>query len=795
MRHWQTMPGISGDEFPHAVFDALDMGLILIGSDHRVVAWNAWVASAARIGAEEAIGKTLEELFPQAKMDQLKIAVAAALKFGTSNLLTHSLHPALLPLTTRAGHVLIHDVIVRPVGQNAAVHSLIQISDVTVAAERDRVLRARQNARYDAVVGSAPDVILTLDADDTIQLANPATVRLFGYTSQELIGRPAAILFKDHAAWNKIRLAVLSGDAVPQPVELIAVRKDSSPSYLEGSLSRWAIESRVFITAILRDVNERRAAEAKLRASEEQFRSMAQAVPNHVWTALPDGMLDWFNDRVYEYSGTKPGMLDGQGWSTIVYSDDLAAVTERWAAAVASGDPYEVQFRLRRADGNFRWHLARATPVRGLLGEIARWVGSNTDIEDQKMSSQLLANLNETLAERVAERTLKLMQTEDALRQSQKMEAVGQLTGGIAHDFNNFLQGIIGALDRIQRRISEGRIEDVDRFLSGALESANRAAALTQRLLAFSRRQPLDPRPVNINQLIATVEDLLRRSIGEAINLQISSSDDLWPVRCDSNQLENAILNLAINARDAMPDGGTLRIEMSNKVLDEIQARQSDLTSGEFVCLRISDTGVGMTPAVKRRAFDPFFTTKPIGQGTGLGLSMIYGFVRQSDGAVGIDSEEGKGTTVEIYLPRHTADAAEAPDDQPQCYHGPGGDEVVLVVEDEVFVRDLIVEAIDNLGYQAIEAADGLSALRILDSSQRIDLLVSDIGLPGLNGRQLADAARVKRPGLKVLFMTGYAETAAGSSFLENGMEIISKPFMMNALASKLHQMVESGPR
>ena len=789
---WQTMPETGRDELPGAVFDALDAGLIVVDRDQRVIAWSAWLAAASGIGAEEATGKTLVELFSQAEIAPLTLAVAETLKFGTSRLLTHSLHPGLLPLTTLAGRVLIHDVMVGLLDRKPDHYCLIQISNVTVMAERDRVLRERQNARYDAVVDSAPDVILTLDAEGTIRLANPAAASQFGYTSQELIGQPATILFRDHTVWNETRRAVLNGDTLRQPIEVIALRKDGSPGYLEVSLSRWASNSSVFITAILRDVSEKRAAEVKLRVSEEQFRSMAQAVPNHVWTAPPDGLLDWFNDRVYEYSGTKPGTLDGQGWGTIVHPGDLPAVTERWGAAVASGEPYEAEFRLRRADGNYRWHIARATPVRSLHGEIIRWVGSNTDIEDQKVAAQALANLNATLEERVTERTSQLMQAEEALRQSQKMEAVGQLTGGIAHDFNNLLQGIVGAVERVQKRISEGRMEDVDRFLNGALELASRAATLTHRLLAFSRRQPVDPRPVDINRLIASVEDLLRRSIGESIDLQIVGRTDLWLARCDNNQLENAILNLAINARDAMPDGGTIKMETTNEVFDESHARQRNLNDGEFVCLRVKDTGVGMTREVKARAFDPFYTTKPIGQGTGLGLSMIYGFVRQSDGAVQIESEAGKGTTIEICLPRYKGNAIEMPNKAPLREHRAADDEVVLVVEDELFIRLLIVEVLNNLGYRSLEASDGVSALRILQSSQRVDLLVSDIGLPGLNGRQLADAARVNRPSLKVLFMTGYAETAAASSFLETGMEIITKPFTMDVLASKLHEMVGS---
>ena len=775
------------------LFDTVDLGVAVLDCDRRVVAWNAWLASASAISREAAIGARFEDLFPEGSVNHVSVAVTASLESGTSRLLSQSLHPTLLPLKTRSGQNMIHDATVRAVDYPPSRYCLIQVFDVSVAVKRERLLRERQNARYDAVVDSAPDVILTLDDEDIIQFANPAADRQFGYAAKELIGEPAALLFEDRAAWNETRRSVLNGDSVRQPVEVMARRKDGSASYLEVSLSRWVSQSRVLVTAILRDVNERRVAQEILRASEAQFRTLAQAMPNHVWTARPDGQLDWFNERVYEYSGVKSGTLDGGGWSTLVHPDDMSAAAELWQAALTDGAPYEAQFRIRSANGLYRWHLARAFPTRGAYGVILRWVGSNTDIEDQKIAAQTLADLNATLEERVSQRTSQLMQVEEALRQSQKMEAVGQLTGGIAHDFNNLLQGILGALDIVKRRIAEGRIGDLDRFLNGALDSANRAATLTHRLLAFSRRQPVDPRPLDLNQLIGTVEELLRRSLGENIDLRVAAGEDLWLVRCDGNQLENALLNLAINARDAMPNGGTVTIDTANVMFDARQARRHDVSPGDYVCMRVRDTGVGMPPSVKARAFDPFYTTKPIGKGTGLGLSMIYGFVRQSDGSVVIDSEPGKGTSIEICLPRYKGDVVGAPVQEASGDNRAEANEVVLIVEDEAVVRLLIVETLNDLGYKALETADSAAALRILQSSQRVDLLVSDIGLPGLNGRQLADAARVTRPGLKVLFVTGYAEDAAGSGFLEPGMEIVIKPFTMEALASKIREMIE-GP-
>jgi CheY-like chemotaxis protein len=382
------------------------------------------------------------------------------------------------------------------------------------------------------------------------------------------------------------------------------------------------------------------------------------------------------------------------------------------------------------------------------------------------------------------------------LRQSQKMEALGQLTGGIAHDFNNLLQGIMGSLTLIQKYVAEGKISAIVRFVEGAMTSANRASALTNRLLAFARRQPIDPKAVNPNTLIASMQELLRRSVGETIELRFSLREDLWLVRCDSNQLENALLNLAINGRDAMPDGGTLTVETKNMTLNAGQSAQRDVAPGDYVAIRVKDTGVGMPADVKARAFDPFFTTKPIGQGTGLGLSMIYGFVRQSEGTATIDSEPGKGTAIELLLPRHHGHRIEpAIIDSASREQRSGHNEVILVVEDEALVRLLIVEVLKELEYFALEASDGPAALRILQSSQRIDLLITDIGLPGLNGRQLADAARINRPNLKILFMTGYAETAAAKSFLAPGMEIITKPFDMDALADRVRDIIEGKTR
>ncbi len=433
-------------------------------------------------------------------------------------------------------------------------------------------------------------------------------------------------------------------------------------------------------------------------------------------------------------------------------------------------------------------------PIRDATGAVVGVFVEGADVTDRKRLERDLQSLNADLEQRVRDRTQELIEAQEALRQAQKMEAVGQLTGGIAHDFNNLLQGITGSLEIVQRRVAQGRIDELDRFITGATTAANRAASLTHRLLAFSRRQPLDPRPVQANALIASLEDLLRRTTGEQIAFEMVLADGLWTTLCDPNQLENSLLNLVINARDAMPDGGVLTIETRNALLDDhFAASQRDVRPGHYVCICVSDTGTGMSADTIAKAFEPFFTTKPIGQGTGLGLSMIYGFARQSEGYARIYSEVGHGTTIKLYLPRHYGEAeqGEALPGLSQD-HATNAGEIVLVVEDDAVVRALIVEVLGELGYQAVEAHDGPAGLDCLRTMERIDLLVTDIGLPGLNGRQVADAGRMMRPGLRVLFMTGYAENAAlASGFLEPGMSMITKPFAMEALATQIRTIVE----
>jgi signal transduction histidine kinase len=473
---------------------------------------------------------------------------------------------------------------------------------------------------------------------------------------------------------------------------------------------------------------------------------------------------------------------------------------EAIADALKRGGPYIHQYRTRRHDGNYYWLEANGRVELGPDGRALNFPGVLIDIEQRrsveaerdKATSDLKA-LNETLEQRVAERTAELMRTEEQLRHSQKMEAVGQLTGGLAHDFNNLLAGISGSLELMQTRLAQGRISDLDRYLTGAQGAAKRAAGLTQRLLAFSRRQTLDPKPVLLNRLVSGMQDLITRSVGPTIHVETAFAGGLWTTFVDVGQLENALLNLCINARDAMPDGGKLTIETSNRWFDDRTARQRGLPPGQYVSLCVSDTGTGMSPEIVERAFDPFYTTKPIGQGTGLGLSMVHGFAGQSGGTARIYSELGKGTMICIYLPRHLADDVGEEDvvDVTATPHS-AEHETILVVDDEPLVRMVAVEILEELGYHLLEDGDAPTALKIINSGPPIDLLVTDVGLPGgMNGRQLADAVRAERPDFKVLFVTGYAENAVlNHGHLEHGMHVMTKPFLSDAFARRVKDLL-----
>ena len=416
------------------------------------------------------------------------------------------------------------------------------------------------------------------------------------------------------------------------------------------------------------------------------------------------------------------------------------------------------------------------------------------EVAERRRAEEALQALNNTLEARVLDEVYARSKVEEQLRQVQKMEAVGQLTGGIAHDFNNMLAVIIGGLSLLKRKLARGE-SDVERFVDAAIDSAQRAATLTRRLLAFSRQQPLSPEPLAVNRLVARMSELLARTLGEHVKVETVLAAGLWQVNADPAQLENAILNLAVNARDAMPGGGRLTIETLNAFVDDRYAREYAIEGGQYVLIAVADTGAGMTPEVIAKAFDPFFTTKGAGKGTGLGLSQVYGFVRQSGGHVKIYSEIGVGTSVKIYLPRHHGEAARAEEArQVAGIHRGLRSEVVLVVEDDERVRALSVEALKELGYSVVEASGPAQALRMLDEGQEATLLFTDVVMPDMSGRELADRAREKRPGLRVLYTTGYTRNAiVHNGMLDPGTSLLTKPFSFEELAAKVRKILDDG--
>ena len=765
----------------HDVFDAIDAGLIILDGERRVLGWNQWMVASTGIAADEVEGRMLEDIFPGLTRARLTTSVADAVASGVSSVLTHTLNPAMMPLRTRDGRPMIHNVLVRPIARTPT-RVLIQVTDVTVATERDRVLRERQNARYDAVVEGAPDAILTLSSDGVIQLANPAAARQFGYAPGELTGVPIAALLHDYDAWEMVWTAVARGVPLERPVELVARRKDGSATFLEVSASGWESDKRVFVTAILRDVNERRAAENALRQLNqtlEQRVAERTAERDRMWrlstdvmlVARLDGTIISVNPAWHSQLGWDEASLIGVKLEEFIVPADRDGLQVTLQELAAKRTPRLFEVRVQDHDGGTRQIAWNAVVVDEVLQAVGR----------------------DVTAERQAQGDLE--KAEDALRQSQKMEALGQLTGGIAHDFNNLLTSILGGINLVKRRIAANRYQDIDAFLDAASASAHRAAGLTHRLLAFARRQPLDPGPVDVNQLILEMEDLLRRSLGERIVLEFNLAEGLRPAMTDANQLENALLNLVINSRDAMPNGGRLRIETASAIIEHgAILLQNEAEPGEYTVISVTDTGTGMPPETVAKVFDPFFTTKPIGQGTGLGLSMVYGFVRQSEGHVQLESEVGKGTTVRLYFPRQDGVATKCkPSALPDMVIPAGTGETVLLVEDEPSVRLLIAEVLRELGYALIEAANAEMALPILASNVRLDLMITDVGLPGLNGRQLAEIGRGHRPRLKVLFVTGYAEHATNrGDFLAPGMRMVTKPFSLEAIAVTIREMIES---
>jgi PAS domain S-box-containing protein len=662
------------------------------------------------------------------------------------------------------------------------------VADARSAETAARVALAASEAQLQAVLAAAPVGIVAAEAPSgRLLTSNQRTDEIFRHPVYAADNVSAYRVFiSRHADGSLVRpdeypmARVIAGEERPE-LEALYQRGDDTHAWVRliGAPIRDAHGTVTGGVVTVLDIDREKRAEERLKALNE---TLAQTVDartverDRLWTMTTDLMgtagLDGYMKTV------------NPAWTTLLGWTEAEVLARPFAAIINPADHAETGDIVRR--------LANGETVHGFVDRVLTKDGGERIIQWTAVPDQGSYVFHVVGRDLTEQRNI-----EDALRQSQKMEAVGQLTGGLAHDFNNMLAGISGSLELIQVRLEQGRLTDVERYVIAAQGAARRAAALTHRLLAFSRRQTLEPKPTDVNRLVAGMEDLVRRTVGPSVDVEVASAGGLWPTLVDQGQLDNALLNLCINARDAMPEGGRIVIETGNRWLDERGARERDLEPGQYVSLCVSDNGTGMPANVIEKAFDPFFTTKPIGQGTGLGLSMIYGFVRQSAGQVRIYSEEGQGTMVCLYLPRADRDAGEDEASADAAIEGAEQGETVLIVDDEATIRMLVTEVLQDLGYATLEAADGGAAQRILQSDTRIDLLVTDVGLPGgMNGRQLADAARERRPDLATLFITGYAENAALShGHLGTGQHVLTKPFAMDALATRVRELLGSRDR
>ena len=674
----------------------------------------------------------------------------------------------------------------------------------------------KQPLDFQAIFEALPNINLILSADPEFIMLSASDARLqaTNISREDCIGRSIFEVFgnnPDEMAASGPGVLRASLERVLEtraPDRMATTKYDIPRREFDGGgfeVRYWSpinvpvLDEQGEVTCIIhqtQDVTEQvlRQDAATLSHPEERFRAALLASGTGTFNWYPgDGSL--YLDSALEQIFRLPLGLKLDTFERFieqVHPDDRSQV--RLVFNQSQAQDVAVEFRLARP-GPEQWLACKAKAFRDASGELAYMAGACTDISARRhaedalrISENRLRQLNEDLEARVAAEVAERSHTEDALRQAQKMDAVGQLTGGIAHDFNNLLTGIIGSLDLMQRRHARGD-QDLYRYISAAVNSAHRAAALTQRLLAFSRQQALDLKPVDVNQMVASLEDLLRRTTGENIAVVTELSAGLPPTCMDVNQLESAVINLVINARDAMPHGGRVTLSTRSFQMGSTpDPARRGLTEGEYVLLSVADTGTGMAPEVIERAFEPFFTTKQIGQGTGLGLSMVYGYIKQAKGYIQLESKPFDGTSVYLYLPVHHGAMSPVKVEPERTPQGTG--ETILVVEDEPVVRSLVVEVLNDLGYETLEAGEASEALEITESQQRIDLMVSDVGLPGMNGRQLAEIVRQQRPGLKVLFATGYAESFAANDLLGPDMAVMTKPFAIDAFALKVGEML-----
>ena len=689
---------------------------------------------------------------------------------------------------------------------------------LAAAVDRLRVIGElrRSEAFANSVLAASPDCIKVLDADSTLRFMSERGLRLNEVADPaQVLGHNFADFWPD-AERSKIRDAVAraaAGDTTRIQGETRTLQ--GTPMWLEVSFAPLpGMDGEPpQVVGISRDVTDRTLAEQAHRATEERLRVIFEATPvGIIICEAPTGRIVAGNpaaERVFRHAIlNSPDVESYKNWVSF-HADGRRVQSSEYplARALRGEERPTLEVHYQFDDGSRSWILLSAAALRDAAGVITGAIVTAQDIDLEKRANATLQQSNSTLEARVETSARDLAQTnrdlvaeiggrqaaEGMVRQLQKMEVVGQLTGGIAHDFNNMLAVVVSGLNLVQRRLARGDTE-IGRFVDAAMDGATRAGALTQRLLAFSRQQALSPVPLDPNKLLSGMEDLLHRTLGEAVQVETVLAAQLWMAHADPSQLENAVLNLAVNARDAMDGRGKLTIETANTRLDDVYAREHDVVAGQYVMIAVSDTGSGMTPAVMAQVFDPYFTTKEIGKGTGLGLSQVYGFVRQSGGHIKLYSEPGQGTSVKIYLPRFYGEATFDVRRSAEVAPEPGSrDQVVLVVEDEARVRELTVAVVRELGYTVIHADNATSAFRQLDEHPGLTLLFTDVVMPDMNGRQLAEEAKRRQPGLKVLFTTGYAPDAViHNGVLDPTMHLLPKPFTLEQLAAKLHAVIGS---
>lgn len=659
--------------------------------------------------------------------------------------------------------------------------------------------RGGREALLEQILDSAPDPMVIVDAGGKIQLANSQLQATFGYTREELIDQPVEILVPKRLATQHAHHREAYGSD-PQPremgsgLELCGQTKDGREIPIEVSLAPVQSHGQLLVSAALRDITERKRVRDALQISEQRFKDFADTAADWFWEMDADLRFMFLSERFEEVTGRSPDEILGKTRKELFQQASIDEAKWRTHAKALKGRrPFQnFDYELVRPDGQRRIVNVSGKPIFDMHGNFQGYRGVAQDVTPQKELEQALKESHKTLEERVAERTRDLERQQEELRQAQKMETLGQLTGGVAHDFNNLLTAIMGNLEMLEAW--HGDDERSQKAISQAQEAADLGAELTGRLLAFARRQPLDPKVIAVNDIVLQMGELLARTLGETIEINTVLANPLHQTLVDSTQVRNALLNLAINARDAMPNGGQLTLETANVELDEDYAKNHpDVTAGDFVMLSVSDTGTGMAPEIRDRVFEPFFTTKDVGRGSGLGLSMVYGFIKQSGGHVRLYSEVGHGTTISAYLPKIQAPASAVDQPKTTAEIPNARRETVLVVEDDPQVRQVTVQRFQTLGYTVLEADRGQAAIDLLNESPRIDLVFTDVVMPGgMSGADLAREVRRLYPEIKVLLTSGYSEHAG----IENGAPEdrslwLRKPYRMAELAQKVRNVLD----